>query len=147
MAVKRLNKNDIIRGRIFDKVAEIYGASVLGFYEGKLRIEIVNEETGEIVQFSIAPTIHKTLVDEEECEKYVNTDTRIAEYQASLKKNEDKVKPKKKSTEKKKTDTTVSEVVVEEFNFDSAPAPQKKADSVSKNEQEKLDALMAELGF
>ena len=151
MAIKRLNKNDIIRGRIFDTIANVYGGSVLGFYEGKLRIEIVNEETGEIIQFSVAPTIHKSLVDEEECDKYVDVDTRIAEYQASLKKNEEKEPKKKKPAVKKKEvvkkETAPAEVMVEEFNFDEPVAKPKTTAPVSLDEQNKLDALMAELGF
>ena len=153
MAIKRLNKNDIIRGRIFDTIASVYGGSVLGFYEGKLRIEIVNEETGEIVQFSVAPTIHKAFVDEEECDPYVDVDTRIAEYQASLKKNEEKEPKKKKSkpaTVKKevvKKETVPTKVIVEEFNFDEPVAEVKTTAPVSLDEQSKLDALMAELGF
>ena len=146
--VRRLNKNDIIRGRIFDTIAGVYGSSVLGFYEGKLRIEIIDEETGEVIQFSIAPTVHKTLVDDSECDAYVDTDTRITEYQASLKKNEEK-KPKKKKEPKtkaapKKESSAPVVITPLEFNFDEpAPAPK----TVSVDEQSKLDALMAELGI
>lgn len=145
---RRLNKNDIIRGRIFDTIAGVYGSSVLGFYEGKLRIEIIDEETGEVIQFSIAPTVHKTLIDDSECDAYVDTDTRIAEYQASLKKNEVK-KPKKKKEPKtkatpKKESSAPAVITPLEFNFDEpAPAPK----TVSADEQLKLDALMAELGI
>ena len=145
---RRLNKNDIIRGRIFDTIAGVYGSSVLGFYEGKLRIEIIDEETGEVIQFSIAPTVHKTLIDDSECDAYVDTDTRIAEYQASLKKNEVK-KPKKKKEPKtkvapKKERSATPVITPLEFNFDEpAPAPK----TVSADEQLKLDALMAELGI
>ena len=145
---RRLNKNDIIRGRIFDTIAGVYGSSVLGFYEGKLRIEIIDEETGEVIQFSIAPTVHKTLIDDSECDAYVDTDTRIAEYQASLRKNEVK-KPKKKKEPKTKAtpkkESSAPEVITPlEFNFDEpAPAPK----TVSADEQSKLDALMAELGI
>lgn len=153
---KRLNKNDIIRGRIFDTIAEVYGSSVLGFYEGKLRIEVIDEETGEVVQFSLAPTVHKVLIDESECDQYVNTDDRIAEYQSSLKKNEEK-KPKKKKvaatkTAKESTIENVAPVIkVEEFNF-SAPIENTSDDLkvetvVSEDEQAKLDALMSELGI
>ena len=136
---KRLNKNDIIRGRIFDTVANVYGSSVLGFYEGKLRIEIIDDETGEVIQFSVAPIIHKTLIDEAECDPYLDTDARIAEYQATLKKNEGK-KTKTKTKEKKKDateQTTDKEIEGENQN-------QK---TLSEDEQNKLDALMAELGI
>ena len=145
---RRLNKNDIIRGRIFDTIAGVYGSSVLGFYEGKLRIEIIDEETGEVIQFSIAPTVHKTLIDDSECDAYVDTDTRIAEYQASLRKNEVK-KPKKKKEPKtkvapKKESSAPAVITPLEFNFDEpTPAPK----TVSADEQLKLDALMAELGI
>ena len=69
--IGRLNKNDIVRGRIFDDLVEYFGNSVLVMYEGKLRVEIIDDETGEIVKFSLAPVVHKTLVDEEERDKYM----------------------------------------------------------------------------
>lgn len=94
--IGRLNKNDIVRGKIFDGLVEHFSSSVLGMYEGKLRIEIIDDETGEVIQFSLAPIVHKTLVDEEECDEYVTIENKIQEYQASLKKNEEKVAKKKK---------------------------------------------------
>lgn len=97
--IGRLNKNDVLRGRIFDDLVEHFGASTLGMYEGKLRIEIIDDETGEVIQFSLAPVVHKSLVDEEECDKYVTTDEKIAMFQASLKKNEVKEKKSKKEEE------------------------------------------------
>ncbi len=145
---KRLNKNDVIRGRIFDTLAEVYGTSVLGFYEGKLRIEVIDDETGEVIQFSLAPTVHKVLVDDSECDPYVNTDDRIAEYQSSLKKNEEKKAKPKKSKSKAKSKTEAKEVKtipVAEFNFDEPVKVESKA--VSDDEQAKLDALMSELGI
>ena len=90
--IGRLNKNDIVRGKIFDDLVEYFGNSVLGMYEGKLRVEIID---GEIVQFSLAPVVHKSLVDEEECDQYVPIKEKIEQYQSSLKKNE--VKEKKKA--------------------------------------------------
>lgn len=144
---KRLNKNDIIRGKIFDTLAEVYGTSVLGFYEGKLRIEIIDDETDEVIQFSLAPTIHKTLIDDTECDPYVSIEDRIAEYQSSLKKNEEK-KPKSKKKASPKKEVAVPETIpVEEFNFDSIPAPKVEVSTVSADEQSKLDALMSELGI
>lgn len=96
--IGRLNKNDIVRGRIFDDLVEHFGGSVLGMYEGKLRVEVIDDETGEVVQFSLAPVVHKSLVDEEECDMYVPITKKIEEYQASLKKNEEKKPKKKKET-------------------------------------------------
>ena len=93
--IGRLNKNDIVRGRIFDDLVEYFGNSVLGMDEGKLRVEIIDDETGEIVQFSLAPVVHKSSVDEEECDQYVPINEKIEQYQSSLKKNE--VKEKKKA--------------------------------------------------
>ena len=93
--IGRLNKNDIVRGRIFDDLVEYFGKSVLGMYEAKLRVEIIDDETGEIIQFSLAPVVHKSLVDEEECDQYVPINEKIEQYQSSLKKNE--VKEKKKA--------------------------------------------------
>lgn len=83
---KRLNKNDVLRFKIIDEIAAHYDNSVLGYYDGKLRVELIDEE-GEVVQFSIAPILHKTLVDESECEPYINIEERIKLYQESLKKN------------------------------------------------------------
>lgn len=94
--IGRLNKNDMVRGRIFDDLVEYFGNSVLGVYEGKLRIEIIDEETDEVVQFSLAPIVHKTLVEEDECDKYIPIKEKVEQYQASLKKNEVKEKKKKK---------------------------------------------------
>ena len=54
-----------------------------------------NDETDEVVQFSLAPVVHKSLVDEEECDQYVPIKEKIEQYQSSLKKNE--VKEKKKA--------------------------------------------------
>ncbi len=140
---KRLNKNDVLRGRIFDSIAEIYGGSVLGFYEGKIRIEVIDEETGEIVQFSLSPTIHKTLVDEIECDRYVDTDTRIAEHQLSLAQKE---KPKKgKGKSKSKVVAADTEIKVEEFNFE-APK-EKELVKVSVEENDLLNSLMSDLGL
>ena len=155
---KRLNKNDITRGRIFDKLAEVYGASVLGMYEGKLRIEIIDDETDEVVQFSLAPVVHKVLVEETECDPYTTTQEKIDEYQASLKKNEPKVKkpklPKVSATKKtvsaadvaKKAEAIIAEG---EFNFgDEVETPKKAAEPViSVDEEAKINALMSELGF
>ena len=93
--IGRLNKNDMVRGRIFDDLVEYFGNSVLGVYEGKLRIEIIDDETDEVVQFSLAPIVHKTLVEEDECDKYIPIKDKIEQYQASLKKNEVKEKKKK----------------------------------------------------
>ena len=93
--IGRLNKNDMVRGRIFDDLVEYFGNSVLGVYEGKLRIEIIDEETDEVVQFSLAPIVHKTLVEEDECDKYIPIKDKVEQYQASLKKNEVKEKKKK----------------------------------------------------
>lgn len=78
--VCRLNKNDIVRGKLLDQLAEYFGESVLGVYRGKLRVEIIDEE-GEVIQFSIAPTVHKTLVDEAECDKYIPIAKKIQIYQ------------------------------------------------------------------
>ena len=94
--IGRLNKNDMVRGRIFDDLVEYFGNSVLGVYEGKLRIEIIDEETDEVVQFSLAPIVHKTLVEEDECDKYIPIKEKVEQYQASLKKNEVKEKKKKR---------------------------------------------------
>ncbi len=93
--IGRLNKNDVIRGRIFDDLVEHYGGSVLGISEGKLRVEIIDDETDEVIQFSVAPIVHKSLIEEEECDKHIPIDQKLEEYQATLKKNEPKEKKKK----------------------------------------------------
>lgn len=83
MATKRIVKPNILRGKIFDKLAECFGESVLGMYDGKLRIEWIDEDTGEVVQFSLAPVIHKTLVEEDECDPLVPIAEQIATYEAA----------------------------------------------------------------
>ena len=50
--IGRLNKNDIVRGKIFDDLVEYFGNSVLGMYEGKLRVEIIDDETGKTLNGS-----------------------------------------------------------------------------------------------
>jgi hypothetical protein len=79
----KLVKPNVTRGRIFDKIAETFGGSVLGMYDGKLRIEILDENDSPI-QFSLAPVIHKTLVEEEECDKLIPIDDQIAAYNAAV---------------------------------------------------------------
>lgn len=144
MAIKRLNKNDIIRGRIMDGIAEHFGNSVIGVYDKKLRVEIIDEETGDVIQFSVAPVVHKELVDPEDCDEYITTDEKIKLYEESLKKNTPSPKVKK-SKDKVKTD---SEKVVEaEFNFDEKPKAKVETPVISQAEQDNLDKIMAELDF
>lgn len=83
MATKKIVKPNILRGKIFDKLAECFGESVLGMYDGKLRIEWIDEVTGEVVQFSLAPVVHKTLVEEDECDQLVPIAEQIATYDAA----------------------------------------------------------------
>lgn len=94
MSIKRLNKNDIVRGRIMDDIAEFFGGSVLGVYDKKLRVEVIDDE-GNIIQFSIAPVVHKDLIEPDECDEYVTTDEKIRVYEESLKKNAPKETKKK----------------------------------------------------
>jgi hypothetical protein len=54
---KKLVKPNVLRGQIFDKLAAAFGDSVLGVYENKLRVEIIDEDgnvidksTGQIVE-------------------------------------------------------------------------------------------------
>ena len=133
---KRLNKNDIIRGRIFDDIASQFSNSVLGMYDGKLRIEIIDDETGEVIQFSLAPVVHKSLVEEADCEKYISIDDRIAEYQSELKKNETKSKKKKKEKVKD----------IEPTKEETTIKPKEVIESISLKEQEELDNLMKAIG-
>ena len=83
MSRQRLNKNDILRSKLTDQLAKVYGNSLLGLYEDKLRIEIITEE-GEVVQFSLMPIVHRDLVDESQCEPYVNTKEKVLRYNELL---------------------------------------------------------------
>lgn len=134
---KRLNKTDIARGKIFDQIAGLYGNSVLGFYDGKLRIELIDEETGEVIQFSIAPVMNKTLVDESECEPYRTIDERIEEYQSSLKKNDEKNKKTSKKKEEEKVEEKVPETEQEKESLQE----------LSEEETKKLEDVMKSLGL
>lgn len=142
--IKRMNKNDIVRGRIMDDIAKQFGESVLGLYDGKLRVEIVDEETGEIIQFSVAPIIHKELIDEVECDEYLTVDEKITLFNDSLKKNA----PQKQK--KRKSKVVVEAVKTGEFNFDEQTDKKSKEDVEKEQrdrEQENVDALMKELGL
>ena len=81
--VKRLVKPNEVRGTVLDKIAGAFGDSVLGMYDGGLRIEILDKE-GNVVQFTVKPVIHKALVSAEECDPLVPIDTQMKEYEAAL---------------------------------------------------------------
>lgn len=143
MAIKRLNKNDILRGRIMDEIAAHFGTSVLGLYDKKLRIEMISEE-GEVYQFSIAPTVHKELVDEAECDPYLTTDEKIKSYEETLqnkgnKKNEDKKSTKKETKEETKNTKLKKEEVLNETQEDAN-------DEMSDEELRKIEELMKQIG-
>lgn len=139
MAVRRMNRNDITRGRIFDQLAEQFGGSVLGMYDNKLRIEIIDDE-GKVFQFSLTPVVHKDLVEESECQPYINTDEKIKMHEETLVKNEPKTKKKKKTTSPGKINQDNVAAVVE--------AAKSVLPTLSKEEEiQKLDSLMSELGL
>lgn len=140
MTIKRLNKNDILRGKIMDDIAKHFGNSVLGIYDKKLRIEVIDEETGDVIQFSIAPVVHKELVDPEECDEYITTEEKIRIYEESLKKNS----PVKSPAKKKDKPAVSQEIKSGEFNFDDASAVTQPS---KEDEDEKLAKLLQDIGF
>ena len=125
----KLTKPNLLRGQIFDKLSETFGDSVLGMYDGKLRVEILNE-IGEPVQFSLAPVVHKTLIDEEECDKLVPIQEQVEAYDKA---QQTKTKTKDKAKTKAKTETKAEETQV---------FPTEKVE-LSQEEQDKLDKLNA----
>lgn len=139
---KKVTKPNTLRGQIFDKLAETFGTSVLGMYEGKLRIEILNDD-GEPVQFSLAPVVHKNLVDEEECDELVPITEQVAAYEAVLAEKEKERAEKKAATEakkqkqkknKEKGTTAVVDTPVEAVEVE-----------LTEEEKDKLDKLSATL--
>lgn len=80
----RLIKPDLSRGLVFDKLVEAFGEQVLGMYEGNLRIETIDDETGDINQFSIKVTKGKTLIDDVECDEYTPINVQLEEYEKAV---------------------------------------------------------------
>ena len=131
----KLVKPNKLRGQIFDKLAECFGDSVLGMCEGKLRVEVITEE-GEVVQFSLAPVVHKTLVEEDECDKYVAIADQIATYEAAQgAKTAANVAKKDKAAAKTTKETPVDKEAVITIPVEEAPV------EISEEEQKKLDEL------
>lgn len=128
----KLVKPNKLRGQIFDKLAECFGDSVLGMCEGKLRVEVITED-GEVVQFSLAPVVHKTLVEEDECDKYVPIADQIAAYEAAQ-------GAKTAANVAKKDKTTKKETPVEKEAVITIPADETPVE-ISEEEQKKLDEL------
>ena len=129
--VKRLVKPNEVRGTVLDKIAGAFGDSVLGMYDGGLRVEILDKE-GNVVQFTVKPVIHKTLVSVEECDALIPIDTQMKEYEATLaarntKKDSSKAAPAK---DKNVQASDAAPVVT------STPCPELSAD-----DKAKLDAL------
>ena len=129
----KLTKPNLLRGQIFDKLAETFGDSVLGMYDGKLRIEILNE-AGEPIQFSLAPVVHKTLIDEEECDELIPIQEQVEAYDKA---QETKTKDKPKTATKPKTKTKT------ESKAEAAPIVPAEKVELSQEEQDKLDKLNA----
>lgn len=94
MAVKRMNKKDIVRSQITDEVVLALNTdnSLLGIYNNKVRFEILDDE-GNPLQFSVAITLHKDLVEEADCGAYQSTEDKLALI-ASAPKAERKTKAK-----------------------------------------------------
>ena len=125
----KLTKPNVLRGQIFDKLAEAFGDSVLGMYDGKLRIEIINED-GEPIQFSLAPVVHKVLIDEEECDDLVPIQEQVEAYE-------------KAQSAKAKTKTkTKAEEKAEESVVTSVPAEEVVLTEEEQNKLDKLNALL-----
>lgn len=80
----RLIKPDLSRGQVFDKLVKSFGDQVLGMYEGNLRIETIDDETGDICQFSIKVTKGKTLIDDIECDAYIPINSQLEMYEKAV---------------------------------------------------------------
>lgn len=136
----KLVKPNKLRGQIFDKLAECFGDSVLGMCEGKLRVEVITDD-GEVVQFSLAPVVHKTLVEEEECDKYVAIAEQVAAYEvAQGAKTAANVAKKDKAAAKTTKEAPVDKEAVINIPADTASV------EISAEEQKKLDELSDMLG-
>lgn len=96
----RLIKPDLSRGLVFDKLVEAFGDQVLGMYEGNLRIETIDDETGEINQFSIKVTKGKTLLDDIECDEYVPINVQLENYEQAVADKMAKAEAKKRKKQK-----------------------------------------------
>jgi hypothetical protein len=137
----KIVKPNVVRGQIFDQLAACFGESTLGMYDGKLRFEIMNDE-GEVIQFSLAPVIHKSLVDETECDVLVPVAEQIAEYEAAVAAKNADAQAKKAATAAKKAGTKKAS------KKETADAPAISTDSISvapaeltADEQAKLNDL------
>ena len=130
----KTTKPNVVRGQIFDAIATAFGNSVLGMYDGKLRIEILNE-VGQPVQFSLAPVVHKTLIDEAECDELVPIEEQLKNY-------ENQTKTKTKAKAKAKTSSKKEETKVTEGEQPSEQTPESEV-ALSGEEQAKLDKLNA----
>lgn len=143
----KLVKPNYTRGQIFDRLAACFGTSVLGMYEGKLRIELM-DDAGEIIQFSLAPVIHKSNVEEVECDKLVSIEDQMGAYEGAqaTKTAENEAKKAKTAaaktkTPKAKTDKTpVGDIVADLVLTPPTPI------EVTVEEQAKLDELAKFLG-
>lgn len=142
----KIVKPNQVRGQIFDKLAECFGDSTLGMYDGKLRFEIV-DDAGEVIQFSLAPVIHKALVDETECDELVPIADQMAEYTAAVDaKNADALAKKaataaKKAGTKKKATPKKEEVSAPAIDSITPATPV----VITEDEQNKLNDLAAML--
>ncbi len=97
----RLIKPDKARGEVFDELVKCFGTSVLGTYEGNLRIELLDPDTDEPVQFSIKVTKGKTLLDEIECDEYIPIDDLIDAYNDAYAQKQLEIEAKKAKRKKK----------------------------------------------
>lgn len=144
----KLVKPNYTRGQIFDRLAACFGTSVLGMYEGKLRIELM-DDAGEVLQFSLAPVIHKTNVEEVECDKLVSIEDQMGAYEAAqtVKSSENEAKKAKTAAAKSKAPkvakdkTAISDAVAK--LADAGPVTPIE---VTPEEQAKLDELAKFLG-
>lgn len=141
----KIVKPNVVRGQIFDKIAEAYGNSVLGMYDGKLRMEIIDDD-GNVVQFSLAPVIHKTLVEEEECDDLIPIDEQMEAYNKAIEEKEaakaaaKEEKAKAKATKKTSTAKKVVETKATEVPTIKTVPPSKEI-VLSDEEQAKIDEL------
>lgn len=141
----KLTKPNYTRGQIFDTLAACFGTSVLGMYDGKLRIELI-DAAGEVIQFSLAPVIHKVNVEEEECDALVSIEDQMGNYESAQ-----SVKTAANIAKKDaKTKSTAKEKAADKGTFEdvllNAEAAQEVPIAVTADEQAKLDELVKSLG-
>ena len=69
-------------------------------YEGKLQIDPIEDERGDLNQFSIKVTKGKTLLDDIECDEYVPISVQLENYEQAVADKMAKAEAKKRKKQK-----------------------------------------------